>query len=128
MTQSIAEAASTLADQENRGGHELPLSTSSFLQGCVQDAGVVSKKQKTTPAKAARSAFFAKDAKNASYEERSLKSKAKSKPWERNLPDPLFLFTNKNHTFQAGCGLEQVKCRISSEQAHEVDGDHLRKP
>ncbi|MEO5347877.1 MAG: biotin--[acetyl-CoA-carboxylase] ligase [Magnetococcus sp. YQC-9] len=29
MTQPIAEAASTLADQENHGGHELPLSTTS---------------------------------------------------------------------------------------------------
>ncbi|MEO5346070.1 MAG: hypothetical protein H7834_06800 [Magnetococcus sp. YQC-9] len=28
----------------------------------------------------------------------------KSKSWEMNLPDPLFFFTNKNYTFQAGCG------------------------
>ncbi|MBF0418018.1 MAG: hypothetical protein HQL86_07205 [Magnetococcales bacterium] len=42
-----------------------------FPTGRVQDVGVVSKKLKTTPTKAARSAFFAKDAKNASFEERA---------------------------------------------------------
>ncbi|MEO5345538.1 MAG: hypothetical protein H7834_04050 [Magnetococcus sp. YQC-9] len=60
-----------------------------FSQDCVQDAGVVSKRQKTTPAKAARGAFFAK---NASFEARAKGLKSKAKPWERNLPDPLFFY------------------------------------
>ncbi|MEO5346224.1 MAG: hypothetical protein H7834_07595 [Magnetococcus sp. YQC-9] len=56
-------------------------------------------KAETTPAKAARGAFFAK---NASFEERA---KVKIKILGDESPRPsLFFFTNKNDTFQAGCG------------------------
>ncbi|MEO5345265.1 MAG: hypothetical protein H7834_02665 [Magnetococcus sp. YQC-9] len=66
-------------------------------------AGLFCKKRKTIPqALAARGAFFAKGAKNASFEERA---KVKVNTLEDESPRPSLFFTNKNHTFQAGCGV-----------------------
>ncbi|MEO5347147.1 MAG: hypothetical protein H7834_12325 [Magnetococcus sp. YQC-9] len=47
----------------------------------------------TTPAKAARGAFFAKNAKNASFEERAkIKNKVKSKTLGDESPRPSLFF------------------------------------
>ncbi|MEO5347381.1 MAG: hypothetical protein H7834_13545 [Magnetococcus sp. YQC-9] len=43
----------------------------SFSQGCVQDAGVVSKKRKRPPPRRRAAHFSRKGAKNASFEERA---------------------------------------------------------
>ncbi|MEO5346911.1 MAG: hypothetical protein H7834_11115 [Magnetococcus sp. YQC-9] len=61
----------------------------SFSQDRVQHAGVVSKRQKTTPAKTARGAFFANGAKNASIEERA---QGKGKTLGEESPRPSLFF------------------------------------
>ncbi|MEO5347998.1 MAG: hypothetical protein H7834_16725, partial [Magnetococcus sp. YQC-9] len=73
-----------------------------FPQGRVQDAGVVSKKRKRLPRRR-RAAHFSQKTRKMLLLKSALKSKSKSKPWEMNLPDPLFFFTNKGYTFQAKC-------------------------
>ncbi|MEO5346946.1 MAG: hypothetical protein H7834_11295 [Magnetococcus sp. YQC-9] len=60
-------------------------------QGRVQNAGFVSKKAETKPAKAARGAFFAKGAKNASFEERA-NVKVKGKTLGDKSPRPSLFF------------------------------------
>ncbi|MEO5345568.1 MAG: hypothetical protein H7834_04200, partial [Magnetococcus sp. YQC-9] len=47
-----------------------------------------------TSAKAVYSTFFAERAKNAFFIKRA---KSKAKPWERNLPDPLFFLPVTTH-------------------------------
>ncbi|MEO5344905.1 MAG: hypothetical protein H7834_00835 [Magnetococcus sp. YQC-9] len=60
-----------------------------FSQGCVQDAQSRFQKAETTPAKAARGAFFAKGAKNASWKERA---KVKGKTLGEESPRPSLFF------------------------------------
>ncbi|MBF0417060.1 MAG: hypothetical protein HQL86_02285 [Magnetococcales bacterium] len=61
-------------------------------------------KTETTPTKTARSAFFAKDDKNSSFEKRA---KVKIKTLRNEYPIS-FLFTSKNDIFQAMCGLKSL--------------------
>ncbi|MBF0417218.1 MAG: hypothetical protein HQL86_03110 [Magnetococcales bacterium] len=58
----------------------------------------------TTLSKAARRAFFAKEAENASFEERAT---VKIKTLGDEFPKPSLFFTRKNDTYQAGCGIIQ---------------------
>ncbi|MEO5345350.1 MAG: hypothetical protein H7834_03090 [Magnetococcus sp. YQC-9] len=71
--------------------------------------GIVLQKAQNNPAAlAARGAFFAKIAKNASFEERA---KVKSKTLGEESPRPALFFNSKNYTFQAGCGLNRKRWR-----------------
>ncbi|MBF0416947.1 MAG: hypothetical protein HQL86_01695 [Magnetococcales bacterium] len=60
-----------------------------FPTGCVQDVGVVSKKRKRLPRRR-RAAHCSQKTRKMLFLKSAVKSKVKPKPWEMNLPDPLF--------------------------------------